>query len=108
MPSREEDSMGDLVSRRGLLGAVLVMTVLSVTVTGAQEPQRGGTLRVGLQGDFTTMDPHMSTSAEDRDVYYQLYSPLVGLDPTLKIVPELAEAWEQPDPLTYVFRLRKG
>ncbi len=75
---------------------------------GAQEPQPGGTLRVGLQGDFTTLDPHMSTSAVDRDVYYQLYNTLVGLDPNLNIVPELAESWEQPDPLAYVFRLRKG
>jgi peptide/nickel transport system substrate-binding protein len=74
----------------------------------AQDPQPGGTLRVGLQGDFTTLDPHMSTSAVDRDVYYQLYNTLVGLDPSLNIVPELAESWEQPDALSYVFRLRKG
>ena len=41
-------------------------------------------------------------------LYYQLYTPLVGLDANLRIVPELAESWEQPDPLTYIFRLRRG
>jgi peptide/nickel transport system substrate-binding protein len=96
-------------SRRWAIGAVVAATVLALAAGGqAQDPQRGGVLRVGLQGDFTTMDPHLSTSAEDRDVYYQLYSPLVGLDASLKIVPELAEAWEQPDPVTYLFRLRRG
>ena len=101
--------MGGRPSWRGLVvltiaGAALA---LGMPATG-QEPQRGGALRVGLQGDFTTLDPHMSTSAEDRDLYYQLYTPLVGLDANLRIVPELAESWEQPDSLTYIFRLRRG
>ena len=66
---------------RDLLVAIIASAALAVGMPAtSQEPQRGGTLRVGLQGDFTTMDPHMSTSAEDRDVYYQLYTPLVGLD----------------------------
>jgi peptide/nickel transport system substrate-binding protein len=92
----------------GLSLAALAIALLVADPGAAQEPQPGGALRVGLQGDFTTLDPHMSTSAVDRDVYYQLYNTLVALDPKLNIVPELAESWEQPDPLAYVFRLRKG
>ena len=95
--------------RGGAWLAAALVAVLAMAVPGsAQDPQRGGTLRVGLLGDFTTMDPHMSTSTEDRDLYYQLYSPLLALDANLKITPELAESWEQPDAVTYVFRLRKG
>ncbi len=98
---------------RWMRGGVWLATTLAAIVAmaapvWAQEPQRGGALRVGLLGDFTTMDPHMSTSTEDRDLYYQLYSPLLALDGNLKITPELAESWEQPDAVTYVFRLRKG
>src|SRR6185436_21122044 len=95
--------------RGGVWLATTLAAILTVTAPGwAQEPQRGGSLRVGLLGDFTTMDPHMSTSTEDRDLYYQLYSPLLALDASLKITPELAESWEQPDAVTYLFRLRKG
>jgi len=92
------------------LGLLIVAgAALLATATGAaDEPQRGGTLQVGIQGDVTTMDPHMSTAAVDRDVYYQIYSGLVALDPNLNIVPELAEKWETPNPLTYVFHLRRG
>src|SRR3972149_10700517 len=100
------------MGRRGrpFAGSLVVVTVSCLLASGgvAQEPQPGGTLRVGLQGDVTTMDPHMSTAALDRDVYYQLYNTLVGLDPGLNLVPELAESWEAPDPLSYLFRLRKG
>jgi ABC-type transport system substrate-binding protein len=94
---------------RILGGLVLTAALLGLVVAGiAREPQAGGSLRVDLQGDFTTLDPHMSTSAVDRDVYDQLYNTLVALDPGLNIVPELAESWEQPDALSYIFRLRKG
>ena len=91
----------------GLL--IFVGAALLTTAAGAaEEPQRGGTLQVGIQGDVTTMDPHMSTSAVDRDLYYQIYNVLVGLDPNLNIVPELAERWETPNPFTYLFHLRRG
>jgi peptide/nickel transport system substrate-binding protein len=96
-------------SRTRLAALAVALAALAAAALGAaQGPQPGGTLRVGLQGDFATLDPHMSTSAVDRDVYYQLYNTLVGLDANLNIVPELAESWEQPDALSYVFRLRKG
>src|SRR5262245_38486942 len=100
--------MGGRHSGRTLILATIAAALALVMSAAGQEPQRGGTLRVGLQADFTTLDPHMSTSAEDRDLYYQLYTPLVGLDANLRIVPELAESWEQPDALTLMFRLRKG
>jgi len=98
------------VTAKKCLGVLMVAgVVLLATVAGAaEEPQRGGTLQVGIQGDVTTMDPHMSTSAVDRDVYYQIYNGLVSLDPNLNILPELAERWETPTPLAYVFHLRGG
>ncbi|MDQ3505859.1 MAG: ABC transporter substrate-binding protein [Actinomycetota bacterium] len=33
---------------------------------------------------------------------------LLTFDADLKLVPLLAESWEQPDPLTYVFKVRSG
>jgi peptide/nickel transport system substrate-binding protein len=69
---------------------------------------RGGTLRVGLNSDLTTMDPHLSTAAVDRQVYQSIYSPLVRLEKDLTLKPELAEKFEFSDPTTLVLTLRKG
>lgn len=69
---------------------------------------RGGTLRVGLNSDLTTMDPHLSTAAVDRQVYQSIYNPLVRLEKDLTIKPELAEKFEYTDPTTLVLTLRKG
>ena len=54
------------------------------------------------------MDPHLSGSKIDRQVYHNIYEPLVVLDEKLGIKPGLAESWQQPDPKTLVFKLRQG
>jgi peptide/nickel transport system substrate-binding protein len=69
---------------------------------------RGGTLRVGLNSDLFTMDPHLSNAAVDRQVYQSIFNPLVRLDKDLTLKPELAESWEFSDPTTLVMHLRKG
>src|SRR5262247_4090897 len=74
----------------------------------AQAPKKGGTLRVGFYIEAATMDPHLSGSKIDRQVYHNLYEPLVVLDVKLGIKPGLAESWQQPDPKTLIFKLRRG
>ena len=71
-------------------------------------PKRGGTLRVGFYIEAATMDPHLSGSKIDRQVYHNLYDPLLVLDVKLGLQPGLAESWTQPDPKTLVFKLQRG
>ena len=71
-------------------------------------PRKGGTLRVGFYIEAATMDPHLSGSKIDRQVYHNVYEPLVTLDVKLGIKPGLAESWQQPDGKTLVFKLRRG
>jgi peptide/nickel transport system substrate-binding protein len=110
-----------VVSRRGFLQAcVLASGGLAPLVPGssrwvpaalaqpASTPKKGGTLRVGFYIEAATMDPHLSGSKIDRQVYHNLYEPLVVLDVKLGIKPGLAESWQQPDPKTLIFRLRRG
>ncbi|HYB43001.1 MAG TPA: ABC transporter substrate-binding protein [Candidatus Methylomirabilis sp.] len=70
--------------------------------------KRGGTIRVGFYIEAATMDPHLSGSKIDRQVYHNIYEPLVTLDDKLGIKPGLAESWRQPDPRTLVLKLRSG
>jgi peptide/nickel transport system substrate-binding protein len=73
-----------------------------------EPPKKGGTMRVGLYVEAATMDPHLSGSKIDRQVYHNIFDPLVVLDTRLNIKPGLAESWTQPDPKTIVFKLRQG
>src|SRR2546428_13876678 len=71
-------------------------------------PKRGGTLRVGFYIEAATMDPHLSGSKIDRQVYHNVYEPLLVLDAKLGIKPGLAESWQQPDAKTLIFKLQRG
>ena len=102
------------VSRREFLKASAVVAggpwlALRPGAAGAADPpKKGGTLRVGFYIEAATMDPHLSGSKIDRQVYHNIYEPLVTLDTKLGIKPGLAESWTQPDAKTLVFKLRRG
>src|ERR671931_2953635 len=90
------------------LRLALLALVLLALPGGAEAQTRGGTIRVGLDADNTTMDPHRSTAAVDRQVYNNVYGKLVDIDAKFGIVPQLAASWEVRDGgLTYVFKLRR-
>jgi len=96
------------ISRRGFLQLCAAASTLAPGVTWAQAPKKGGTLRVGFYIEAATMDPHLSGSKIDRQIYHNVFDPLVTLDNRLGIKPGLAESWTQPDNKTIVFKLRRG
>ncbi len=65
------------------------------------------TLTIGTPYSIETFDPTKYSSDGDYYVLSQIMEPLVNVDGT-NIVPRLAESWENPDDLTWVFHLRKG
>jgi peptide/nickel transport system substrate-binding protein len=88
--------------------AAATTPVANTAAPAAGAPQKGGTLRVGLSVDVATLDPHLSGSKFDRQVYHNLYDPLFILDEKLNIQPNLVESYQTPDPQTLVLKLRSG
>ncbi|MDP8908450.1 MAG: ABC transporter substrate-binding protein, partial [Chloroflexota bacterium] len=77
--------------------------------TPAPAASPGGKITVGLNSDLSTLDPHKSTAAVDRQVFQLVYDKLVDIDEKLNIVPQLATAWEiTDDGKTYTFTLVEG
>src|SRR2546422_7124766 len=92
--------------KRALWIFILIGALAATSVTAA--PQRGGTLRVGLNADPPNLDPHQSTAAVDRQVFQNLYDKLVDINQNLEIVPMLATSWQIADGgRTYTFKLRQ-
>jgi peptide/nickel transport system substrate-binding protein len=92
----------------GLAQAVTVGPQAASVALAQTSPKKGGTLRVGFYVEAATMDPHLSGSKVDRQIYHNIYEPLLVLDTSLGIKPGLAESWQQPDPKTLVMKLRRG
>ena len=87
----------------GFASGAAVLPALAQTA-----PKKGGTLRVGFYLEASTMDPHLSGSKVDRQIYHNIYEPLIVLDTNLGLKPGLAESWQQPDARTLVLKLRRG
>jgi peptide/nickel transport system substrate-binding protein len=67
-----------------------------------------GTVNFLIEAMPTNLDPRVGTDAYAAHLDGLIFSSLVAHDARMNIVPDLAERWETPDPLTYVFHLRPG
>jgi peptide/nickel transport system substrate-binding protein len=87
----------------------MVYVVMSglTTAFAAAQPKRGGVLKAGMSADPSALDPHKSTDTTTRNIFENVYDTVVAFDQDTNIVPSLAEKWENPDPTTYIFHLRK-
>jgi peptide/nickel transport system substrate-binding protein len=112
-------------SRRSFLGGGLTLfgqTALDATArhaaaqpagSSARAIQRGGEVVQAQAFTYPTFDVHLSSYSLPAG-YHMLFDYLLRYDmtdpktETFELKPGLAESWEQDDPRTVVFHLRKG
>src|SRR5437762_879531 len=54
------------------------------------------------------LDPRVGTDDSSEKLHKLMFEPLFTWNDRLQLVPQLAERFDHPDPLTYVARLRRG
>jgi peptide/nickel transport system substrate-binding protein len=69
-------------------------------------PKTGGTVKVAQDTEINSLDPNTSGLVVERQIYYNLYDSLLGIDAKLNYVPELATTWKFADDRTLVLTLR--
>jgi peptide/nickel transport system substrate-binding protein len=93
---------------RWMVVSLLVASTTCSYATWADAQVRGGTLRVGLEGELTTLDLPYYTIPPELAVFRAVFNTLVFIDANLKVVPELAESWKWDNETTLTMKLRKG
>lgn len=96
-----------------LLGTLVGPGVSAATHTAAFHKGRkvhyGGTLNVGIDSAFVTLNPAMSSALIDRQAYINIFDPLLKLSPNMKIQPNLVTHWKITNRgKTYTLFLRHG
>jgi peptide/nickel transport system substrate-binding protein len=66
------------------------------------------TVTVLIESSPTNLDPRIGVDAQSERIDSLLFDPLVRKDDHFNPQPALAEGWEMPNTLTYIFRLRSG
>lgn len=94
--------------RRGWWLGLFVATLAFASACGESRPGPPGAIVVAMTNGPLDMDPRVAADEASQKVHQLLYNSLVRIHDDLRIVPELAESFEQTSPLTYVATLRRG
>jgi peptide/nickel transport system substrate-binding protein len=71
-------------------------------------PSDGSLLTLAIDVTPSNLDPRLGSDESSRRAQQLLYNGLLRYDDRGEPVGDLAESWENPDPLRYVFHLRPG
>jgi peptide/nickel transport system substrate-binding protein len=83
----------------------LILALSSCTRSVSTEP---GVVNFLIETMPTNLDPRIGTDGQSEHIDGLLFDSLVELDEHRIPHGDLAEKWETPDPVTYVFHLRSG
>ena len=82
--------------------------VLSCSSLSGSVSTREGVVTFAIETMPANLDPRVGTDAQSQRISSLIFSGLLELDTQRTLHGDLAESWETPDPLTYVFHLRSG
>ena len=77
-------------------------------LAGFAGPLAAAEIVVGHTEALVTLDPGNHRTRTTETVLRNMYDGLLTRTPEMSVVPEIAESWEQRDPLTYAFKIRKN
>ncbi|HEX5502299.1 MAG TPA: ABC transporter substrate-binding protein [Thermomicrobiales bacterium] len=90
-------------------GAAATPTAAATSAAaGGGQPKPGGTSVWAAETDPVALNPITNSNFSSTQGFEHSYESLTAYTPDLKIVPALAESWDNPDQTTYVFHLRKN
>ncbi len=72
--------------------AATATLLLSGSLTAAHARDDG--IVWGRDGDIDSLDPHRATSTLSRQIWYQIYDPLLEFDEKGRVIPNLARDWQ--------------
>src|SRR5437879_5498652 len=101
------------INRRELLKGAASLGVAgavahAVPGTAAAQTTQKRELAVAQGGDIAFFDPHMSTSANDIRISFNLFDNLVSRHPDQKLYPGLATEWKLEGQTAWRLKLRPG
>ncbi|MDY0042747.1 MAG: ABC transporter substrate-binding protein [Desulforhabdus sp.] len=84
---------------------ILFLAVIAILCTGFAH---AATLRLAMDADPVSLDPHVQLSGGMLQYSHMVFDPLIRWTQEMEFEPRLAEKWERTDPLTVRVYLRKG
>jgi peptide/nickel transport system substrate-binding protein len=90
-----------------MIFALCLFALLIPLISCSAKPD-SHTLVMVIESSPTNLDPRVGLDAQSERIGNLIFDDLLSRGEDLNVAPGLAERWEIPDPLTYVFHLRRG
>ncbi len=88
---------------------LLIVIVFACLLSGCNHDRRpGNTVTVLIESSPTNLDPRIGVDAQSERIDSLIFDSLVRKDEHFDLKPWLAEKWDSPNRLTYIFHLRDG
>ncbi len=90
-----------------IVAAFIFSAALLLTTSCTSKPDPN-TLVMIIESSPTNLDPRIGIDAASERIDNLIFDDLLSRGDNLNVAPGLAETWDTPDSLTYVFHLHKG
>jgi peptide/nickel transport system substrate-binding protein len=96
-----------MMQRLRIASGLLAALALAGLCSGSGKPDPS-TLVMLIESSPTNLDPRIGVDAQSERIDNLIFDDLLTRGDNLDVAPGLAERWEIPDPLTYIFHLHHG
>jgi peptide/nickel transport system substrate-binding protein len=100
--------MPEICPERRITSALCLGILLALFSLSCSSKPDPNTLVMLIESSPTNLDPRVGLDAQSERIDSLIFDDLLSRGGDLNVAPGLAERWEIPDPLTYVFHLRHG
>ena len=87
---------------------LVLLAALCLGLASCSHKPDPDTLVMIIENSPTNLDPRVGIDAQSERIDELIFDALVRRDEHFNLQPWLAERWEIPDPLTYIFHLHRG
>ena len=94
-----------IIAQRFFAFVCFAALVALLSCSGKPDPN---TLVMIIESSPTNLDPRVGLDAQSERIDNLIFDDLLSRGDDLNVAPGLAERWEIPDPLTYIFHLHPG
>ncbi len=97
----------DIARQRGTFASCAALVLLLSMVSCSNRPDPN-TLVMLIESSPTNLDPRIGVDAQSERIDSLIFDDLLARGDNLNVAPGLADTWDVPDPLTYIFHLHHG
>ena len=92
----------------GTIPFLALVCLLNFTSLSCARKPAANTLVMLIESSPTNLDPRVGIDAQSERIDSLIFDDLLSRGDDLNVAPGLADKWDIPDPLTYIFHLHRG